>query len=142
MWRSVPAPVDVILPKFASPRLPSGVLNCGVLARLKHSVRNCTLMRSVISKSLKSEKSTLRVGGLKASCSMTLPIVPEAGGEKLAVLNHSLGLRPLGGAAYGLPVTIGVHTPSSTPSQPLEVMVKGWPVWKVKMVLACQLPRR
>ena len=43
MCRSLPVAVLVTLPKLVSPKVLSGVLNCGVLARLKLSARNCKL---------------------------------------------------------------------------------------------------
>ena len=82
--------MPVTLPKFVSPRVLSGVLNCGVLEMLKLSARNCKRHRSVNAKSLKMEKSSVRVGGEKLVWRPRFPSVKGAGAATAAVLNHSL----------------------------------------------------
>src|SRR6185312_13913132 len=121
MCRSEPACVLVTWPNWASPNVLSGVPNCGVLARLKLSARNCSFQRSVNGKSLKIERSTERVGGEKLVCKPRLPWVRGVGAVRLAVLNHSTALRPPSGAALGsVPDTrSGEQPPDHTPIQPL-----------------------
>src|SRR5580704_2395743 len=126
MCRSVPAYVLVTCPKVEEPKLLFGKLNCGVLLRLKISVRNCILTRSVNGKSLKIDKSTFLSGGPLFVLSARLPSVSGAGALKLAVLNHSDGVRPPEGAAFGLaPETRSGKQPAQTPWQPLALTVYG-----------------
>ena len=55
----------------------AGVLKFGWLNRLKKSILNCNLTRSVILKFLESEKSTVRVGGPRQSPTGAFPKVPN-----------------------------------------------------------------
>src|ERR1017187_8218680 len=121
MCRSVPAWVPVTTPKFVSCALLSGVLNCGVLNRFVASARNSALNLSVIGKALKTEKSSILVGGEVLLCRPRLPSVRPLLGTTAVVSNHLLGVRPPDGAASGfLPATRFGKPPAQTPTQPLD----------------------
>lgn len=55
--------VDVIRPKVAEPRAPSGTAKLGVLVMLNTSRRSCSRWVVLIITSLNSEKSARRCGG-------------------------------------------------------------------------------
>src|SRR5215472_5356033 len=91
MWRSVPAPVPVTMPKLASWRLLSNLpesVNCDVLARLNASALNSTLNLSVMRKSLKTEKSSCRAGPAVLLCRPRLPPVNGAGAVTAVISNQ------------------------------------------------------
>src|SRR5579875_177041 len=148
MCRSLPTCVLVTCPNSGLPCVYSPLLlpmkNCGVFATLKLSARNSITQRSVKGKFLNTDKSTLRVGGSTSVCSPRLPCDNGAGGPKIAVLNHSLGVRPPGGASFGFTACRSCgEQPLSFPDSiwhPFAVSVNGWPVWNVRMLLTCQLP--
>src|SRR5580692_294729 len=80
-----------------------GLLNCGVLKRLKNSARNCSAFDSATWKFLKTEKSMFFVPGPWRILRPELPHCPFASEPvngiltKSDVLNHSLMFRwPVG----------------------------------------------
>src|SRR5258706_536753 len=120
--------VLVILPKLPFPpsnllfwRLASGILNCGVFARLNVSARNCSFQRSVNGMSLNRDRSRVRVGGPVWLWRPRLPPVREAAVVTEVMSNHWAGSRPLAGASFGLlpAMASGRHAPQ-TPWQPFQ----------------------
>ena len=81
-------PAEEMVPKLDAPTVFAGLLNCGVLKRLKNSPRICRLLASLKWKFLKTEKSTSLVSGPYRMFRPELPQIP-AGLAKAAVLNHS-----------------------------------------------------
>src|ERR1043166_303564 len=101
MWRSFPVRVDVILPKFVLCRLPFGLLNCGVFAKLKASARNEIRYFSLTLYPLDSDRSSVRVGGAYMLFPPKLPYVPGAARVTVSVANHLSGFRPMAGLSCG-----------------------------------------
>ncbi len=115
--------------------------NCGVFDRLKNSVRNVSAKRSVSGNRLKTEKSRLRVPGAKIAIEARLPGVPSAGATTALVSNHRSGVRPPGGGLFGfLPGTTSAVRPLQAQLLKEVPMLRGKPVWSVRIPLICQLP--
>src|SRR5436309_9519256 len=87
--RSLLSRVPVILPKFGSPRTLSGWLYCAQLKMLNASRRSSAEPQRGSGTVLKSERSTVRVGGPVTALRDSVPCDPAAG-LNAAVLNHSL----------------------------------------------------
>src|SRR5579862_610339 len=79
-------------PNEGFPCVKPGAANCTRLNRLKNSVRNCTLMRSVIVVVLNIAKSQLSIPWARnlGSKRPSVPRVKAGAAVKHAVLNHPL----------------------------------------------------
>src|ERR1043165_4120601 len=79
-------------PNCGLPKDVFGSANCTRLNRLKNSVRNSSLKRSLICVFLTTVKSKLLIPAARNTGSVhdSLPNVKEAGWAKAAVLNHRL----------------------------------------------------
>src|ERR1017187_6056304 len=129
------------MPKVDAVSEPFGLLNCGVLVKLKVSARSSTLARSPILKLLNSDRFSANNPG---PLMMLRPVVPKltpVGWEKLAVANQGLPvLMPckIWTGATWLAVWV---SPGVLRLLPLAVMLNGVPVNKVRTPERRQLPR-
>src|ERR1700722_5637632 len=123
----------------AAPTVAAGLLNCGVLNRLKNSARNCKTFPSVMCVFLKSEKSTFFVAGPCRMFRPESPQVPAAAFVNAVVSNHLASVRsPLGSDPLPWPATssaLGVR-PSPTPLD--DETEKGKPSYNCTMPFTCQ----
>src|ERR1700730_12104044 len=78
--------VEVLIPKFESVRLPSGLAKLGWLRMLKSSPRNCHETRSLIAVVLAKEASHWVKPGPRPLLRPTLPYWPLGGGVNAAGL--------------------------------------------------------
>src|SRR6185437_2165075 len=127
-------------PKFASPSVTSGLLNCGELVRLNDSPRSSRLKRSVIGIVLNTEKSSSKRPGPLIRFRPTLPNVRASGAAKLDCENHgSPSPTPCniwrGATRFGVWPLLGACRPD-----PLYVKFRGEPVCTVKMPPTRQPP--
>src|SRR5688572_27740732 len=100
-------PALAIVPAACDPILAFGLLNCGVLVRLKNSARNCRyrLWSPPHAAFLNNEKSSCLVSGPMRIFFPAFPNVNWAGVEKQLTLNHCCGPRSAGVCFALQPVT-------------------------------------